>query len=294
MLLRQIQFFVSVVDENSFTEAAAKNYVSQPAISQAMNSLEAELGVKLMERKNRSFRITTAGEYFYRRCKRMLSELDSIKKETVRLGNDDEAELHIGYINLYAGPELSESIAEFSSLYPEVRISVQSGTHEELYEGLVSGTLDLALNDQRRAFSDEYVNIELKNAECIIEISSRSNLAMFNRFEVGDLESQPCIIISSKEQRETEAEYYRNVLGFQSDFIFAESQEEARLMVIGNRGFLPIESVGKMPELSGMIKRVPLYRKNRRVTRKYCLFWQESRTGYYIEEFAGMMKKRLS
>ena len=159
MLLRQIQFFVSVVDENSFTEAAAKNYVSQPAISQAMNSLEAELGVKLMERKNRSFRITTAGEYFYRRCKRMLSELDSIKKETVRLGNDDEAELHIGYINLYAGPELSESIAEFSSLYPEVRISVQSGTHEELYEGLVSGTLDLALNDQRRAFSDEYVNI---------------------------------------------------------------------------------------------------------------------------------------
>ena len=43
MLLRQIQFFVSIVDENSFTEAAEKNYVSQSAISQAMNALETDI-----------------------------------------------------------------------------------------------------------------------------------------------------------------------------------------------------------------------------------------------------------
>ena len=82
--------------------------------------------------------------------------------------------------------------------------------------------------------------------------------------------------------------------GFANDFIYAETQEEARLMVIGNRGFLPVEAVGKLPEVSGTIKRIPLYRKNRRVTRKYCLFWQEERTGYFIEEFAEMLRKRLS
>ena len=57
MLLKQIRYFVDIVDENSFTEAAEKNFVSQSAISQAMNSLEGELGVKLIERKNRSFTI---------------------------------------------------------------------------------------------------------------------------------------------------------------------------------------------------------------------------------------------
>ena len=294
MLLRQIQFFVSIVDENSFTEAAEKNYVSQSAISQAMNALEADLGVKLIERKNRSFQITTAGEYFYRKCKSLLTDLDSIRNETIRLGSDEEMALHVGYINLYAGLELSEAIAEFSALYPEVNISVQSGTHEELYHGLVSGSIDLALNDQRRAFSDDYVNMELKNAECIIELSERSELSAYERLEVGDLAKMSCIIVSSKEQRETEAEYYRNVLGFANDFLFAETQEEARLMVIGNRGFLPVEVVGKLPEVSGAIHRVPLYRKNRRVTRKYCLFWPEERTGYYIEEFAEMLRKRLS
>lgn len=294
MLLRQIQFFVSIVDENSFTEAAEKNYVSQSAISQAMNALEADLGVKLIERKNRSFQITTAGEYFYQKCKLLLADLDAIRNETIRLGSDGESALHIGYINLYAGSELSEAIAEFSALYPEVNISVQSGTHEELYHGLVSGHLDLALNDQRRAFSDDYVNMELKNAECIIELSERSELSSYEKLEVSDLSKLSCIIVSSKAQRDTEAEYYRNILGFANDFIYAETQEEARLMVIGNRGFLPVEVVGKLPEVSGAIKRVPLYRKNRRVTRKYCLFWPEEKSGYYIEEFAEMLRKRLS
>ena len=235
------RFFVSIVDENSFTEAAEKNFVSQSAVSQAMSALEADLGVKLIERKNRSFQITTAGEYFYRKCKSLLTELEMIKKETIRLGSDKETALHVGYINLYAGSELSETIAEFSAIYPEVNISVQSGTHEELYRGLVSGSLDLALNDQR----------------------------------------------------ETEAEYYRDILGFADDFLYAETQEEARLMVIGNRGFLPAIAVGKLPEVSGAIKRVPLYRKNRRVTRKYCLFWLKERTGYYIHEFARMLQARL-
>ena len=294
MLLRQIQFFVSIIDENSFTEAAEKNYVSQSAISQAMNALEADLGVKLLERKNRSFQITTAGEYFYRKCKSLLIDLEAVRKETIRLGSDEEMALHVGYINLYAGPELSEAIAEFSALYPEVNISVQSGTHEELYHGLVSGSLDLALNDQRRAFSDDYVNMELKNAECLIELSERCELSAYERLEVADLAKLSCIIVSSKEQRETEAEYYRNILGFANDFLYAETQEEARFMVIGNRGFLPIEAVGKLPEVSGAIRRVPLYRRNRRVKRKYCIFWLEERTGYYIEEFAEMLRKRLS
>ena len=294
MLLKQIRYFVDIVDENSFTEAAEKNFVSQSAISQAMNSLEGELGVKLIERKNRSFTVTTAGEYFYRKCKALIADFEHIKAETVRLGSDEEISLHIGYISLYAGPELSEAIAEFSSIYPEVTLVVKNGTHEELYHGLVSGELDMALNDQRRAFSDDYVNMELKNAECIIEISERNPLSSEGRLEVSDLSKLSCIIVSSKEQQVTEAEYYRNILGFTSDFLFAETQEEARLMVTGNRGFLPVEAVGKLPEVSGAIKRIPLFRKHRRVTRKYCIFWQEARTGYYIEEFAEMLRKRLS
>ena len=293
MLLRQIQFFVSIIEENSFTRAAEKNYVSQSAMSQSMQALEAQLGVQLINRKNRNFQMTPAGEYFYRKCKMLLSELETIEKETIRLGQQEETTLNVGYINLYAGPELSEAIAEFSSLYPEVKISVQSGTHEELYRGLEEGNLDLALNDQRRAFSQAYRNLELKNADCLIKLSARNTLSEQEKVDVRDLSEMSCIIVSSKEQQEIEAEYYRTILGFSSDFLFAETLEQARLLVIGNRGFLPMETIGQLPEVSGMITRIPLFRNRQRVQRKYCLFWKEEKTSQLIEEFAKMLRRRL-
>ncbi|MBQ8912769.1 MAG: LysR family transcriptional regulator, partial [Lachnospiraceae bacterium] len=67
MLLRQIEHFQAVIEEKSFTEAAEKCHISQSAISQSIKSLEDELGVKLLTRKNRSFDVTEAGEYFYKK-----------------------------------------------------------------------------------------------------------------------------------------------------------------------------------------------------------------------------------
>ena len=73
MLLRQMQYFAAVVETNSFTEAAERCYISQSAMSQQIRSLEHELGVKLLERGNRSFTLTVAGEYFYTHCKDVLA-----------------------------------------------------------------------------------------------------------------------------------------------------------------------------------------------------------------------------
>lgn len=294
MLLRQMQFFISIVEEKSFTEAAAKNFISQSAISQSMNALEAELGVKLLERKNnRNFKITPAGEYFYRKAKMVLAEIEELRKQTMQIGNGETASLRIGYINLYAGPELSETIGEFAAKYPGVNISVRSGTHEELYNGLVTGELDLALNDQRRAFSSEYVNMELKDADCMAEISRRSPLASAVKIDVKELADSTCIIVASQGQRDTETEYYRNILGFSGDFVYVDTKEEAQLMVIGNRGFLPVEAVGKLPDAPSTVTRIPLYRNKRKLKRKYCLFWLQERAGYYIEEFAKILRQKL-
>ena len=55
MLLRQMEYFVAVIDCNSFTEAAEQCYISQSAISQQIQSLERELGVELIHRENRRF-----------------------------------------------------------------------------------------------------------------------------------------------------------------------------------------------------------------------------------------------
>ena len=108
-----------------------------------------------------------------------------------------------------------------------------------------------------------------------------------------DLRKIYCILIASKEQRNVERDYYENTLGFRDSFLFAENLEEARLIVAGNRGFLPVESVGTLPAVDSVICRLPVCRNGKQLMRNYCAFWQKEHTNYYIEEFAAILKKRL-
>lgn len=111
--------------------------------------------------------------------------------------------------------------------------------------------------------------------------------------ELDELKRTPCILISSREQQESEEDYYRNTLGFGSRFLFAESLEEGRLMVAGNRGFLPVDDVGTLPPAGSAVCRIPIMQNGKQIQRNYCLFWVKERTGYYIEEFADLLRKLL-
>ena len=91
--------------------------------------------------------------------------------------------------------------------------------------------MDLVLNDQRRAFSEEYVNFELLCCGCYIEIAKRNPISKLEAVDISELSHTSCILISSKEQQNVEEEYYQNTLGFSGNFLFAENLEEGRLMM---------------------------------------------------------------
>ena len=82
------------------------------------------------------------------------------------------------------------------------------------------------------------------------------------------------------------------VIGFQGDFLFAENLEEARLLVISGQGFLPAAENNRMIGSDISISRVPLFREADQITRNDCLFWKKENSGYYVEEFADMMKQK--
>ena len=293
MLLRQMKYFTAVVDCSSFTEAAAQCYISQSAISQQIQALEKELGVELIHRENRRFTLTPTGQCFYSHCKAILEQVDALVRETKRLGTDRELQLRIGYPRGYSGLELHQAVAAFSGTYPEVDISIVTGTHEELYDLLRFGGVDLILNDQRRAFSDLYVNFELEPCGCYAEISMQNPLSKKDCVQLDELRRMPCILISSREQREAEQEYYQNTLGFGGSYLFADNLEEGRLLVVSNRGFLPVDSVGTLPPAGALIRRLPVCQGGRLVMRKYCAFWRQDQTNYYIEEFVAMLHRLL-
>lgn len=293
MLFKQMRYFVSVVDNQSFTEAAVEEFISQSAISQQIRALEEELGVDLLVRQHRSFSLTPAGQHFYHESQHLLTQIDRVLKETRTIGEDPETQLRVGYLRVYGGQELHQAIAEFNQIYPEIVINIINGTHEELYQELRQNTVDIVLSDQRRMFSEDYVNFELVQPKTFVEISARNPLSQQGTIEMKDLVRLPCILITSKEQQMHEENFYRDILGFNGKFLFAENLAEGRLMVAGNQGFLPIESVGTLTPAEIAIKRIPLEKNHQAVIRNYCAFWKKERTNYYIEEFALILKNLI-
>lgn len=90
---------------------------------------------------------------------------------------ENSPHLRIGYLKCYSGLEFQMAVAEFSRQHPEVSTGIIDGNHEDLYNALRAGNVDVILNDQRRAFSDAYVNHILTTTECYIELSGHSSLA---------------------------------------------------------------------------------------------------------------------
>lgn len=204
MLFKQIKYFIAVVSCGSFTEAAEEFYISQSAISQQIKALESDLGVELIQRENRKFSLTPAGEYFYRHSLLLLDEAERLRQETIHIGHNLSNRIKIGYLKFYGLQELQQAIAIFSEQFPDTDIEIVNGNHEELYELLCSKKVDLVINDHRRAFSHDYNNFYLCTAYCYVEVASRSPLSIFDTVNMEELKNVPCILIASKEQRKNE------------------------------------------------------------------------------------------
>lgn len=290
MLLRQIQHFQTIVQKNSFTEAAELCHISQSGISQSIKSLEEELGVKLLIRKNRKFELTEAGVYFYRKSLVIVADLEQLCRETIRIDQKTTNGLVIGVLSTYSGDEFNRAIASFSATYPAVEITVVSGNHEDLYDGLRLGKIDLILNDQRRAFSDLYENLVLLETYCYVEMASYNPLANLQEVDVEALKNTPCILVASTRQQEEELRFYQNFIGFKSDFLFAETLQEARRMVVSNRGVMPVEGTNSDAFFGATLKRIPLISDNTQIKRNYCAFWKRSNSNGLVKVFAEILQ----
>jgi len=144
MELRHLRCLVALDDEQQFTRAAQRLGIAQPALSQQIRRLEAEMGLPLVDRTTRSVQLTAAGVTLVGHARRMLHEADLAVAELQDLRGLRSGRLEVGASHTIGELDLSQLLAEFHRRFPDVELRVQDDVSLELASALNRGELDLA------------------------------------------------------------------------------------------------------------------------------------------------------
>jgi LysR family hydrogen peroxide-inducible transcriptional activator len=145
MTLSELRFVVSVAQEKNFRRAAAKSFVSQPALSLAIKKIENELGVLIFERNRMGISLTTVGEKIVNQAQIVLEEADKIKAISVVEKNTQQVEIKIGLIYSIAPYLLPSIIPLVKNSSPEIILEAEEDITTNLIKKLEEGSIDAAI-----------------------------------------------------------------------------------------------------------------------------------------------------
>lgn len=202
MDLLQLEHFLAVVEERSFTRAAERVCRTQPAVSQSIKKLEDALGVPLFARDMPDVSLTEAGRVLVDYARKMLrlrdeathrmSELQNLSSGSLSIASHESAALY-----LLPGP-----MREFFLRFPDIKVSVHRSRPEEIPRQVMDREMDIGFVKDQPPFR-ELQSIEIHLDEMILIASPRHRLARRRAIEVAELSREPFVVhhlCSSTEQ----------------------------------------------------------------------------------------------
>jgi LysR family hydrogen peroxide-inducible transcriptional activator len=145
MTLNELRYLVAVAQEKSFGRAAAKCFVSQPALSVAIHKLEDELGAPLFERGKSEITVTPVGERIVEQAQRVLEEASRIRELAQAGRNQLAGSLKLGVIHTVAPYLIPDLVPVLRKLAPQMPLELEENMTEALETELKSGRLDAAI-----------------------------------------------------------------------------------------------------------------------------------------------------
>lgn len=143
MELRHLRYFIAVADELSFTKAAQKLRLAQPSLTRQVRNLEAEIGVRLLNRANNRVSLTEEGSAFLFDAKKLLAMCAESVASVQRMHRGESSSLNIGYIANVHYTLLPATLGAFRKLCPGVALNLFDMRSDEQFQALASRRIDL-------------------------------------------------------------------------------------------------------------------------------------------------------
>ncbi|WP_172383607.1 LysR substrate-binding domain-containing protein [Streptomyces sp. MNP-20] len=147
MELRQLRYFLTVVEEANFTRAAARLHVAQPGVSAQVRQLERELGQRLLDRSGRTVTVTEAGAAVLPYARAALAAVEGMRQTADEFTGLLRGRVTLGVVSGSATGMfgVAELLADFHDDHPHVEIALTEDTSERMLAALRAGELDVAL-----------------------------------------------------------------------------------------------------------------------------------------------------
>ena len=261
----QLQTFQAVAMTGSFTKAARQLLLTQSAVSQQIQTLEAALGVRLFDREGKKIHLTREGEILLSRARRVTVELREIKSLFEDLSNLERGRMDIGSSAIFGTHFLPRPIGAFNKSHPGVEIRLHSGNSHEIISMLLNDEIEFGFGG---LFEDEQnIDFIMIHTEPLIAVAGKHHpLAHKKKVTAEHLKTVPLILREkgTRIRRNMEA-WFAAVAGSFSPgtIIELENAETAKKMIEEGYGITILPKTAVRRELkAGTLKKIDLPKLN--------------------------------
>ncbi|WP_414545131.1 LysR family transcriptional regulator [Nostoc sp. CCY0012] len=194
MELRHLRYFIAVAEELHFTKAAERLHIAQPPLSQQIQQLEAELGVKLFHRQTkRQVQLTAAGKVFLQEAYQLLMQLETAVALTQKIGRGETGQLRIGFTSLVIYDLLPLILREFRQQFLEVELVLRELTTSQQEQALRDSRIHVGF--AHPPLEDDTLSYQcIHRQTLVVALPSTHPLAQQEHICVRSLLSEPLIM----------------------------------------------------------------------------------------------------
>jgi DNA-binding transcriptional LysR family regulator len=191
--IRHIRFFTVLAEELNFTRAAARLHVAQPALSQQIKILEANMGTLLFERSARPLRLTDAGAYFFVQAREILAQYEQATLGVREIGRGRAGWLGIGFTRSAIYSVLPPALKAYNRQHPDVELKLFEMVTEEHERALQEHRIHVAIGRQALPLPG-FETRELLRERLMAVLPPDHRLARRKRIRMADLEGDAFVL----------------------------------------------------------------------------------------------------
>ena len=237
MEMFQVRYVLAAAKLLNFTKAAAHCNVSQPALTKAVKSLEAELGAPVFHREGKKIMLSDFGRSLLPHLQHILQETEATRNLANNFRLLNSVPIRLGVMSTIGPVRLSRFLAKFQTDHPGVDVAVSEASAEDLKNRLENADLDLAVLNAMGDVRGSFTVHDLYKERYVVIFPPDHRLANLNAIKLGDLSDEPYVDRLSCEMRETVMDVCRNQKVTLYARFRSEREDWVQAMVLARIGF---------------------------------------------------------